>query len=152
MRPSRRLSPHPARAVPRFPPGAWSRSSAGAGARCSLAPLSWRPPLPSWRPPLSWRRPPLNWRRTPLLNWQGIPLHGSRHALTRPAVAPLAPGAPARPRPAAAAADQWSLATGETVTFDGYVLSPDGVDAPPDPCATRIPDRPGISMNRPGEI
>ena len=84
--------------------------------------------------PVSWRRAPLlNWRRTPLLNWQGIPLHGSRHALTRPAVAPLAPGAPARPWPAAAAADQWSLTPGETVTFDGYVLTPDGVDAPPDP-------------------
>ncbi len=99
--------------------------------------LSWRRPLLlSWRPPLSWRRTSLlNWRRTPLLNWQGIPLHGSRHALTRPAVAPPAPGAPApaRPAPAAAAADRWSLTPGETVAFEGYVLTPDGVDAPPDP-------------------
>ncbi len=139
FRPGRRA---PARhaAVPSAVPAPGRRSAALPARR--LVPvlswrrpplLSWRPPLPSWRPPLSWRRPPLNWRRTPLLNWQGIPLHGSRHALTRPAVAPLAPGAPARPRPAAAAADQWSLTPGETVTFDGYVLSPDGVDAPPDP-------------------
>ena len=40
---------------------------------------------------------------------------------------------PGPPRQAAAAADQWPLTPGETVTFDGYVLSPDGVDAPPDP-------------------
>jgi len=85
-------------------------------------------------PLLNLRRTPLlNWRRTPLLNWQGIPLHGSRHALTRPAVAPPAPGALGRPGPAATAADQWSLTPGETVAFDGYVLTPDGVDAPPDP-------------------
>ena len=117
MRPSRRLSPHPASARAALP------------GRRLVPVLSWRrPSLPSWR-----RAPLLNWRRTPLLNWQGIPLHGSRHALTRPAVAPLAPGAPARPGPAAAAADQWSLTPGETVTFDGYVLTPDGVDAPPDP-------------------
>ncbi len=99
--------------------------------------LGWRGrPLLGWRrsPLLGWRRSPLlNWRRTPLLNWRGIPLHGSRHALTRPAVAPPAPGAPARHWPAAAAADQWSLTPGETVAFDGYVLTPDGVDAPPDP-------------------
>ncbi len=82
---------------------------------------------------VGWRRTPLlNWRRTPLLSWQGIPLHGSRQALTRPAVARPAPAAPARPRSAASAADQWSLTPGETVAFDGYVLTPDGVDAPPD--------------------
>ena len=131
-----------------------SRPAPGPGPQLAPPPAAQlAPPLPSWRPPLSWRAPvgwrrprcsagaaplswrrtPLNWRRTPLLNWQGIPLHGSRHALTRPAVAPLAPGAPARPGPAAAAADPWSLTPGETVTFDGYVLTPDGVDAPPDP-------------------
>ena len=128
-------------AVPSAVPAPGRRSAALPGRR--LVPvLSWRrAPLPgwcraplSWHPPLSWRRTPLlNWRRTPLLNWQGIPLHGSRHALTRPAVAPPAPAAPARPWPAAAAADQWSLTPGETVAFDGYVLTPDGVDAPPDP-------------------
>jgi len=48
-------------------------------------------------------------------------------------VAPPAPAAPARPGPAAAAADQWSLTPGETVAFHGYVLTPDGVDAPPAP-------------------
>jgi hypothetical protein len=95
--------------------------------------LNWRRTLLNLRAPLNWRTPLLNWRRTPLLNWQGIPLHGSRHALTRPAVAPPAPGAPARPGPAAAAADQRSLTPGETVAFHGYVLTPDGVDAPPDP-------------------
>ncbi len=98
-------------------------------------------PRPRLAPVLGWRRsrlvswcraPLLNWRRTPLLSWQGIPLHGSRQALTRPAVARPAPAAPARPRSAASAADQWSLTPGETVAFDGYVLTPDGVDAPPD--------------------
>ena len=121
-------------AVPSAVPARGRRSAALPGPR--LVPvLSWRPRLLGWRPRLlSWRRTPLlNWRRTPLLNWQGIPLHGSRHALTRPAVAPPAPGAPARHWPAAAAADQWSLTPGETVAFDGYVLTPDGVDAPPDP-------------------
>ena len=99
--------------------------------------LGWRrtPPLSSRRTRLvGWRRAPLlDWRRTPMLSWQGIPMHGSRQALTRPAVALPAPRAPARPGPAAAAADQWSLTPGETVAFDGYVLTPDGVDAPPDP-------------------
>jgi hypothetical protein len=130
-------------AVPSAVPAPGRRGAALPGPRLvpRLVPvLSWRPRLLGWRPRLlgwrprllSWRRTPLlNWRRTPLLNWQGIPLHGSRHALTRPAVAP--PAAPARPWPAAAAADQWSLTPGETVAFDGYVLTPDGVDAPPDP-------------------
>ncbi len=106
------------------------------GRRSAALPGPRQVPLLSWRrtPLLSWRRSPLlSWRRSPLLSWQGIPLHGSRHALTRPAVAPPAPGAPARPWPAVAAADQWSLTPGEAVTFDGYVLTPDGVDAPPDP-------------------
>ncbi len=113
----------------------WRRSPLLRWRRSPL--LNWRhSPLLCWRrtPLLCWRRAPLlNWRRTPLLNWQGIPLHGSRHALTRPAVAPPVTGAWARPGPAAAAADQWSLTAGETVAFDGYVLTPDGVDAPPDP-------------------
>jgi len=123
-------------AVPSAVPAPGRRTAALPGPR--LVPvLNWRrTPLLNWRrtPLLNWRRTPLlNWRRTPLLNWQGIPLHGSRHALTRPAVASPAPGALARPGPAAAAADQWSLTPGETVAFDGYVLTPDGVDAPPDP-------------------
>ena len=106
-----------------------------------------RTPLLSWRrtPLLCWRRAPLlNWRRTPLLNWQGIPLHGSRHALTRPAVAPPVTGAWARPGPAAAAADQWSLTAGETVAFDSNTCSlPTGWTRRRTPCVTRDPDRPG---------
>jgi hypothetical protein len=119
-------------AVPSAVPAPGRRGAVLPGRR--LVPvLNWRRTLLNLRAPLNWRTPLLNWRRTPLLNWQGIPLHGSRHALTRPAVAPPAPAAPARPGPAAAAADQWSLTPGETVAFHGYVLTPDGVDAPPAP-------------------
>ena len=129
-------------AVPSAVPAPGRRSAALPGLRSAALPSRRLVPVLNWRrtplnlrtPLLNWRRTPLlNWRRTPLLNWQGIPLHGSRHALTRPAVAPPAPGAPARPGPAAAAADQRSLTPGETVAFHGYVLTPDGVDAPPDP-------------------
>ena len=111
------------------------------------------------------RTPLLNWRRTPLLNWHGIALLGSRHALTRPAVAPppgrclatpatwatrVAPAAAGAPVPArerrplpsrpvvhapAPVGRGPADTAAEMVPVDGCLLTPDGVDPRPVPAA-----------------
>ena len=172
-RPSRRLSPHPAGAVPRFPAGAWSRSSAGAAPRCpagaalrsagaSRCPAGAAPRCPAGAALRSaGAAPRCSAGAAPRCSAGAAPRCSTGRAFRCTAPGTRSPAQPwprwhPAPRPAPGRLPP-RLISGPSPRAKRSPLTatcslPTGWTRRRTPCATRIPDRPGISMNRPGEI